>query len=132
MTPLRLQLPIAVAFGVTFKGRSVIIGEGCFINHGVYIDRGALTLGTQVYVGPRVMFATRNHQIGESHIRAGDNIYQPISVGTGTWIGANATILGGVAIASGCMKAVGAVVTKNTDPDGLYAGVPAVRLKTLH
>lgn len=106
-------------------------GEGCFINHGVYVDRGELTLGTQVYVGPRVMFATRNHQIGESHKRAGDNIDQPINVGSGTWIGANATILGGVTIASGCIIAAGAVVTKNTARDGLYAGVPAVRLRNL-
>lgn len=130
-TGLKIGTKTAIASGVTFKGSSVTTGEGCFVNHGVYVDRGELTLGSQVYVGPRVMFATRNHEIGQSQKRAGVNIDQPISVGAGAWIGANVTILGGVRIASGCIIAAGAVVTRNTENDGLYAGVPAVRIKDL-
>ncbi|WP_342022282.1 DapH/DapD/GlmU-related protein [Arthrobacter citreus] len=128
---LDLGAKTAIASGVTFKGGSVTTGEGCFINHGVYVDRRELRLGNRVYIAPRVMFATRNHEIGQRHKRAGDNLNQPISVGSGTWIGANATILGGVKIASGCIIAAGAVVTKDTKADGLYAGVPAVRIKDL-
>lgn len=130
-TGLKIGTKAAIASGVTFKGSSVTIGDGCFVNHGVYVDRGELVLGPQVYVGPRAMFATRNHEIGESRQRAGDNTDQPISVESGAWIGANVTILGGVRIASGCIIAAGAVVTRNTDRDGLYAGVPAVRIKDL-
>lgn len=129
---LRLGAGTAVASGVTFKGDAVTTGEGCFINHGVYVDRGQLTLGDKVFVGPRVMFATRNHELGTTEKRAGKNVDQPITVGNGAWIGANATILGGVTVAPGCIIAAGAVVTKNTEPDGLYAGIPAARVKDLN
>ena len=42
-----------------------------------------------------------------------------------------AIILPGVTIAEGCVIAAGAVVNKSTEPDGLYAGVPARRVKDL-
>lgn len=129
---LSLGAGTAVASGVTFKGASVSTGKGCFLNHGVYVDRGALSLGDGVFVGPRVMFATRNHETGETIKRAGANIDQPITVGTGAWIGANATILGGVIVAPGCIIAAGSVVTKDTEPDGVYAGIPAARVKDLN
>ncbi|MBR1536811.1 MAG: hypothetical protein IJ630_07725 [Treponema sp.] len=45
------------------------------------------------------------------------------------WIGANVTILDGVTVASGCVLAAGSVVTKSTEPNGVYAGVPARRIK---
>ena len=44
------------------------------------------------------------------------------------WIGANATILKGVTIEEGCVIAAGAVVTRSTEPFGIYAGVPASRI----
>ena len=129
---LDLGIGTAVASGATFKGSRVITGPGCFVNHGVYVDRGQLTLGNNVYVGPRVIFATRNHELGDSNHRAGVNVDEPITVGSGVWIGAGAIILGNVNIAQGCIIAAGAVVTKDTQPNGLYAGVPASKIKALH
>jgi acetyltransferase-like isoleucine patch superfamily enzyme len=35
-------------------------------------------------------------------------------------------ILPGVTIGAGCVIAAGSVITKDTDPDTIYAGVPAV------
>jgi acetyltransferase-like isoleucine patch superfamily enzyme len=40
-------------------------------------------------------------------------------------------VLPGVEIGAGCVIAAGSVVVKNTEPDGLYAGVPATRKKEL-
>jgi maltose O-acetyltransferase len=77
------------------------------------------------------MFATRNHQLSNSIQRAGENVDEPIRVGSGTWIGAGTTILGNVVVASGCVIAAGSVVTKDTEENGLYAGVPARRIKDL-
>lgn len=128
---MKLGPNTAVASGATFKGVRVTTGRGCFINHEVYVDRGELVLGDNVFVGPRVTFATRNHALGDSNRRAGENVDQPIVVGTGAWIGAGATVLGNVVIAPGCVVAAGAVVTRNTEADGLYAGVPAVRVRDL-
>jgi acetyltransferase-like isoleucine patch superfamily enzyme len=52
-----------------------------------------------------------------------------VEIGTGCWIGARATILGGVRIGDDVVVAAGAVVTRNCEGGGTYAGVPAVRIK---
>lgn len=117
--------------GTRMKGTRVKTGNDCFINHDCRIDRGQLTLGDRVYVGPNVSFITNDHKIGTTSKRAGDNVDRPIRVGDGSWIGANATILGGVSIAPGCIVAAGAVVVADTIPDGVYGGVPAKLLKVL-
>lgn len=130
-TGLQLGAGTAVGYGVTFKGKDVTTGADVFINHRVYVDRGPLHLDDNVSVGPGVLFATNNHEIGPAHKRAGAHISQAIHVGAGTWIGAGAVILGGVDVAPGCVIAAGAVVTKDTEPNGVYGGVPAARIKDL-
>lgn len=115
----------------TIKTLDVSIGEGSFINHGCHIDDGKLTIGDRVYVGPSVVFAMGDHEMGDERQRAGNNISRPISVGDGAWIGASATILSGVTIGAGSVIAAGAVVTKDTKPNALYAGVPATWKKDL-
>ena len=40
-------------------------------------------------------------------------------------------ILGGVTIAPGCVIGAGAVVTRSTERDGVYVGVPARRVRDL-
>ncbi|MUK02262.1 acyltransferase [Vibrio cholerae] len=121
----RIGSDSSIAYGAVIKGTRLTIGRGSFVNHGVFVDRGPLTLGDNVDVGPNVSFLTKNHEIGQSDKRAGKHVEQPITVGTGTWIGANVTVLGGVVIGQGCVIAAGSVVTSSTDADALYAGVPA-------
>lgn len=116
---------------VRFIGRDVTIGSGSFINAGCFFDAGPITVGNKVALGPNVVLASGTHEIGPSSGRAGKNLWQPVVVEDGCWIGANATILGNVTVARGCIIAAGAVVTKSTEPDGLYAGVPAKRIKDL-
>jgi maltose O-acetyltransferase len=55
----------------------------------------------------------------------------PVTIEDGCWIGANATVLPGVRIAGGTVIAAGAVVTRDCEPNSLYAGVPATRIKAL-
>jgi maltose O-acetyltransferase len=54
-----------------------------------------------------------------------------VSVGNGSWLGTGVTVLPGVTIGEGCVIAAGAVVTADCAPDGLYAGVPARRIRDL-
>ncbi|PZU62885.1 DapH/DapD/GlmU-related protein [Sphingobium sp.] len=49
----------------------------------------------------------------------------------GCWIGLGVTILPGIVIGEGCVIAAGSVVNKNCEKNGLYAGVPAKRVKDL-
>lgn len=114
-----------------FKGTHVVTGPGCYLNSGLFVGRGALTLGRNVFVGPDVMFITSSHELGPATRRAGKDIKEPITVGDGVWIGGRAVILGGVHIASGCVIAAASLVTKDTEPNGLYVGAPARRVRDL-
>ena len=52
----------------------------------------------------------------------------PIVIEDDVWIGASATVLGGVTIGEGAIIGAGAVVTRDVPPGETYAGVPARRL----
>ncbi|NMB42550.1 MAG: acyltransferase [Clostridiales bacterium] len=118
--------------GCTFQGRNIEIKEGAFINHNTFIScKDRVIIGKNTYIAFNVLITTATHEVGSSKQRAGDSIGCPISIGDGCWIGANATILPGVTIGEGCVIAAGAVVNKDCEPNGLYAGVPAKRIKDL-
>ena len=49
---------------------------------------------------------------------------KPITIGKGTWIASNVTIIGGVTIGEGCVIGAGSVVTRSIPPFSLAAGNP--------
>lgn len=111
------------------------IGDYCFLNSFVHCYNGAkdarILIGDNVYIGPDVKIICISHEMGKSNQRAGKNIYDTIEIEDGVWIGASVTILPGVKIAKGGVIGAGAVITKSTEPDGLYLGIPAKRIKDL-
>lgn len=114
----------------------VKIGKNCLINNGVHIYTGfcnesQVVIGDNVAVGLDTCVTTNSHVIGDSNRRWGENTSKSVTIEDGVWIGANATILQGVIIGRGGVIAAGAVVTKSTEPDALYAGVPARKIKSL-
>ena len=124
--------------GVTFlpgkrlKGGTVLIGTKTFINRGCRFDPGALiTIGNNVAVGHGVTFVGAGHEIAEFGQRHGPVQGLPIVISDGVWIGANATILGGVTIGRGAVVGAGAVVTKDVPPDVFVAGVPAKMIRVM-
>lgn len=115
-----------------FGGTKVAIGTGSFVSfYGLFDCSAPITIGSRCSVGPRVSFLTSSHEIGERVQRAGSATSSPIVVGDGTWIGANVVILPGVSIGPGCVVGAGSVVVSDCDADGLYAGIPARRVRDL-
>ena len=53
----------------------------------------------------------------------------PITLEEDIWIGTNASITPNTLVAKGCIIGTNAVVTRDTDPFGIYTGVPARRLR---
>lgn len=51
--------------------------------------------------------------------------FAPTTIGSDVWIGTRAVIRDGVTVGHGCVIGAGAVVTKDTEPYGIYVGVPA-------
>jgi acetyltransferase-like isoleucine patch superfamily enzyme len=118
--------------GCYFAGRDIAIGAGTFINYRCFFDGSApIRIGKNCGLGMEVLFCTSTHVMGPATERAGRVNPQPITVGDGCWIGARSVILPGVTIGDGCVIAAGAVVNKDCAANGMYAGVPARRIKEL-
>ena len=93
-----------------------------------------MIIGDNVAIGLDTCITTNSHMIGNSYQRWGENTSKAVTVEDGVWIGANVTVLQGVTISrggGGGVIAAGAVVTSSTEPDALYAGVPARKIKSL-
>jgi maltose O-acetyltransferase len=118
--------------GAYISHPNLTIGDRCFINQGCLFDPLAdIVLEDRVYLAPRVSIITGTHAIGGPDQRASTNVSEPIRIGAGSWLCANVTVLPGVTVAPGCIIAAGAVVVEDTEPDGLYAGLPARRIRDL-
>jgi maltose O-acetyltransferase len=109
-----------------FGGTDIVIGDRCWTNRGVYFDNsGPIRIGDDVLIGPEVMFVTSSHAIGSAGRRGGTPTQASISVDSGAWLGARATILPGARIGRGTVIAAGAVVTGLCECNAVYGGVPA-------
>ncbi len=58
-----------------------------------------------------------------------EEIIGNVKISNGSFIGVNSTILPGVTIGEKCVIGAGSVITKDTQPNSIYAGVPGVMLK---
>lgn len=112
---------------------NVKLGERAFLNHGCYLENGhSIDIGANSCLAPFVRLLTTTHTIGATDRRVGYGCdRKPVKIGMGVWIGAGATVLPGVTISDGCVIGAGAVVIRDCQPNGLYVGVPAKRVKEL-
>ena len=129
---------VSIRLCVYFDGpERVYIGDKSLINYGSSFHVGVgcgdtkIIIGNNVQIGMNCTFSCVSHVVGGENKRAGEHTYKSIIVEDGCWVGADCTILQGVTLAKGCVIAAGSVVTKSTLPNGLYAGVPAKRIKEL-
>lgn len=118
--------------GATITGRRIALGPNTYVGAEPFLDGDAgITVGADCDLGPRVSIYSVTHEIGTRHHRAGAQRQRPVHIGNGVWIGGSATVLPGVQIGDGCIIAAGAVVAHDCKPHGLYAGVPARRVRDL-
>lgn len=111
----------------------LILGDNSYINWQAFLDlNDNITIGDNCSIAMRCNLITSYHNIGPHDFRGGKSQTAPIIVGNGCWIGAHCTILPGVKIADGCVIGANSLVTKDTEPDGLYVGSPAKRIRTLN
>jgi len=89
------------------------IGENCIINTGAVIEHDAVI---------------EDHV----HVSTGAVVNGACRVRSGSFIGSQAVLAEGVTVGRGNLIGAGAVVLKDTDPESLWAGNPARRIKTHH
>jgi maltose O-acetyltransferase len=119
--------------GASFRSKLVTIGTHVFINVGFFYDGYApLIIGNNIRIGQFVRILTASHDIGPPEQRCLIEVAgKPIEIQDGCWIGSGAIILPGVTISRGSVIGAGAIVTKSTVPNGLYAGNPARLIRML-
>jgi maltose O-acetyltransferase len=113
-----------------FQTKQVTIGDGSFVNVGCWFEgAGRVDIGRDVFLGPQVMIITSVHEIGPGGQVARMPTPSEVCIGDRCWLGARVTVMPGVTIGAGTIVGAGAVVTKDCDPDALYLGVPARRVR---
>lgn len=128
--------------GVFIWGRDkIIIGDNFYIGKYSSIETNCI-IGDNViianYVGVVGRYDHDYQQIGTpvrlaSQIRDRDYFGKGKDeityIGDDVWIGYGAIIMSGVKIANGSIIAAGSVVTHDTEPYSIYAGIPAKKIK---
>ena len=109
----------------------VWIGPGASIGSNVRIFNKAVIstealIGNNIYIGPRAMLVNTNFFKGDAAT------FEAPIVENNVRIAAGAILLPSVVIREGCIIAVGAVVTKSTEPNMVYMGVPAKAVRKVN
>lgn len=128
----RTESPPGIGFQLVGNPRNLAIGRGCYFNQQVFVEVvGPITIGEDCAFGMQSMLVTSHHPIGDGGRWDGLSVGLPISIGDRVWIGARATILPGAVIEDDVVIAASAVVAGHCAAWGLYAGVPARRIREL-
>ena len=112
------------------NGSNVKIGNYCQINERVKLDN--VSIGDYVMIAPGVTILGKMHDfqdISEPMVLQGEKEVNQTIIETDVWIGTNAVIMPGLKIAKGTIVGAGCVLTKNTEPFGVYGGVPGKLIK---
>lgn len=115
---------------VSAREGTIEIGEGSIITTGAIINGGAdVRVGRQCVIGPRASINANEHVfVRDIPIREAGFVHKDVIIGDDCWLSANVVIMKGVHLADGTVVGAGAVVTKSTEPYGIYAGLPARKI----
>ena len=109
-----------------FKGLQS--GKKCFVGEECLLDLAdAITMGNHVTLAERVTIMTHmnvgydNHPLQHHY----PSMSAPVTIGSGSFVGTNATILPGVKVGDKAVIAAGALVVKDVPDETVVAGVPA-------
>ncbi|MGC3026790.1 sugar O-acetyltransferase [Burkholderia sp. DN3021] len=106
-------------------GRNVFVNQNC-----TFYDLGGLEIGDDVMIGPNVSLITSSHPVEPSR-RRDFVVAKPIAIERNVWVGAGATIIGGVTVGEHSVVAAGAVVTRDVPPNTLVGGNPATVIRSI-
>jgi acetyltransferase-like isoleucine patch superfamily enzyme len=117
-------------FGVSIEDPRTRIGENVWVSVRCYLDY--VEIGDAVLIGPHAVLLSggRPHRFDRLDVPIKDqgNLpKEPLRIGRGAWIGANATVM--AEVGHDAIVGAGAVVTKPVLPYAVVAGNPARLVK---
>ncbi len=120
-------------FGVTLEDHRTSIGDDVWISVGCYVDYALID--DHVLIGPQAVLLAggKQHQFDRLDVpikQQGNPPKEPLVIGEGAWIGANATVM--AEVGHNAIVGAGAVVTKPVPPYAVVIGNPAriLRIRT--
>jgi acetyltransferase-like isoleucine patch superfamily enzyme len=117
-------------FGVSIEDPRTSIGDNVWISVRCYLD--FVEIGDDVLIGPHAVLLAggRHHRFDRLDVpikQQGNPIKEPLRIGRGAWIGANATVM--AEVGHDAIVGAGAVVTRPVPAYGVVAGNPARLLR---
>ena len=110
----------------------VSIGDRCIIGRGSHIiGHWSIDIGDDIMTGPYVYITDQNHTYEDPSQPIGKQwpVEKAVSIGSGSWLGANVVILPGTTLGRNTVVAAGAVVHGEFPDHCVIAGVPGVIVK---
>lgn len=105
----------------------LVIGAHAWVGEGVWIDNLVeVAIGAHACLSQDAMVLTGNHDYTAP---AFDLVTAPVRIGDGAWVGARALVCPGAALGRSTVLTAGSVLTTAADPDAVYAGNPARRVR---
>jgi acetyltransferase-like isoleucine patch superfamily enzyme len=117
---------------ITAYGGTIRIGANTHIGpYVVLYGHGGIEIGRDSLLSPHSRIIAANHSMPPARqtVRSQPDLPLPVFIGDDVWIGAGATILGGVRIGRGAVIAAGAVVVKDVPEYSVVGGVPAMLIR---
>lgn len=112
---------VKISFGYNLE-----VGDNVVVHRHVLLDdRGGIRLGDGVSISDFANVYSHSHGVVE-----GREISTQVTViDAGVRVTYHATVMSGVHLAEGSMLGAFGVATRDTDPNGVYAGIPAKKIK---
>jgi len=107
---------------------TIVIGEGGSIGaHNGIVALSGITIGANVYTGPRVYITDINHGYERFDQPIGHQLQasRPVSISANSWIGTNSVVLPGTVLGEHVVVAAGSVVSGQVPGRCIVAGAPA-------
>lgn len=119
-------------FSLTGDPKNLVVGRGVYFNRNVTVEAVApVRIGDHTAIGMQVLVMTSHHEIGEDGAWSETASGRSVDIGERVWIGGRAVVLPGTVIEDDVVVAAGAVVRGRLTSHGVYAGVPARRIREL-
>jgi len=103
------------------------VGDHAWIGEGVWVDNPAqVTIGAQAVISQGAYLLSGNHDYRAERF---DLKLAPVVIGDGAWVCAKAVIAPGCEVGREAVIGLGAVLSSDADPNAVYAGNPAARIR---
>jgi len=124
----RIGKGLCLKNNVTIKSPwNLTVGDDCWIGENVWIDNlDKVFIGSNVCISQGALLLTGNHDYKKSSMPYRN---APIIIEDGAWIGASTTLCAGVSVHKNAILTVGSMTSKDLDANGIYQGVPAVKIR---